>query len=55
MRRHSPDHVQVKAAGGVRTLDALLEVRELGVARVGASRTITMLDECKARLGINEA
>jgi deoxyribose-phosphate aldolase len=55
MRRHSPDHVQVKAAGGVRILDALLEVRELGVARVGASRTITMLDECKARLGINEA
>lgn len=51
MRKHSPDHVQVKAAGGVRTLDALLEVRALGVTRVGASRTKSMLDECRARLG----
>jgi deoxyribose-phosphate aldolase len=54
MRQHSPDHVQVKAAGGVRTLDRLLEVRALGVTRVGASRTTTILDECKQRLGIEE-
>ena len=52
MRKHSPPHVQVKAAGGVRTLDKLLEVRALGVTRVGASRTVDMLDECKRRLGI---
>ena len=52
MRKHSPPEVQVKAAGGVRTLDALLEVRALGVTRVGASRTVTMLDECKSRLGM---
>ncbi len=52
MRAHSPANVQVKAAGGVRTLDALLEVRALGVTRVGASRTVTMLDECKQRLGM---
>ena len=38
MRRHSPPHLQVKAAGGVRTLDALLEVRSIGVSRVGATR-----------------
>jgi deoxyribose-phosphate aldolase len=50
MRAHSPDHVQVKAAGGVRTLDRLLEVRALGVTRAGASRTTTILDECKRRL-----
>jgi deoxyribose-phosphate aldolase len=50
MRRHSPPHVQVKAAGGVRTLDGLLEVRELGVSRVGASRTAEILDECRRRL-----
>ena len=31
MRKHSPPHVQVKAAGGVRDLDALLAVRALGV------------------------
>jgi deoxyribose-phosphate aldolase len=50
MRAHSPSEVQVKAAGGVRTLDALLEVRELGISRVGASRTVEMLEECKRRL-----
>ena len=53
MRKHSPKHVQVKAAGGIRDLDALLEVRALGVTRVGASRTTDILDECKLRLGIS--
>ncbi len=53
MRQHSPKQVQVKAAGGVRDLDKLLEVRALGVTRVGASRTAAMLDECKRRLGIS--
>lgn len=52
MRRHSPPHVQVKAAGGIRTLDALLEVRALGVTRVGATRTAEMLDECRRRLAL---
>jgi deoxyribose-phosphate aldolase len=52
MRRHSPPRVQVKAAGGVRTLDALLEVRALGVTRVGATATVVILDECKKRLGL---
>lgn len=52
MRKHSPDHVQVKAAGGVRDLDKLLEVRALGVSRCGASRTKEILDECKTRLGM---
>lgn len=50
MRQHSPPNVQVKAAGGVRDLDALLKVRELGVSRVGASRTADILDECQRRL-----
>lgn len=49
MRAHSPAHVQVKAAGGVRTLDRLLEVRALGVTRAGATRTAEILDECKQR------
>ena len=52
MRKHSPPQVQVKAAGGVRTLDRLLEVRAMGVTRAGATRTVTMLDECKQRLGL---
>jgi len=51
MRAHAPAPVQVKAAGGVRTLDALLEMRALGCTRVGASRTKDMLDECRRRLG----
>jgi len=50
MRKHSAPEVQVKAAGGVRDLDGLLRVRAIGVTRVGASRTASMLDECRQRL-----
>lgn len=50
MRRYAPARVQVKAAGGVRTLDRLLEVRALGVTRVGATATAVILDECRRRL-----
>jgi deoxyribose-phosphate aldolase len=50
MRKHAPSHVQVKAAGGIRDLDTLLAVREIGVSRCGASRTKEMLDETKQRL-----
>jgi deoxyribose-phosphate aldolase len=50
MRQHSPYYVQVKAAGGVRDLDTLLQVRALGVTRAGATRTAAMLDECRRRL-----
>lgn len=49
MREHSPAHVQVKAAGGVRTLDALLEVMRVGVTRIGATATETILEDFKAR------
>ena len=52
MRKNSPADTQVKAAGGVRTLDKLLEVKELGVTRVGASATKVILDECRSRLGL---
>jgi deoxyribose-phosphate aldolase len=50
MRRCSPPHVQVKAAGGVRTFERLLAVRALGVTRVGATATPAILDDCKAVL-----
>jgi deoxyribose-phosphate aldolase len=50
MREHSPEWVQIKAAGGIRTLDQLLEVRDLGVSRVGASATRVILDTCRTRL-----
>jgi deoxyribose-phosphate aldolase len=52
MRKHSPPNVQVKAAGGIRDLDALLTVRDLGVSRVGATRTESMLEDCRKRLGL---
>lgn len=52
MRKHSPARVQVKAAGGVRTLDRLLEVRALGVTRSGATATVTMLEDARRRLGL---
>jgi deoxyribose-phosphate aldolase len=50
MRRASPPHVQVKAAGGVRTLDRLLAVRGMRVTRVGATATRAILDEARTRL-----
>lgn len=49
MRAHTAPHIQVKAAGGVRTLDALLEVMAVGVTRCGATATATMLDDFKER------
>jgi deoxyribose-phosphate aldolase len=52
MRQHSPSNVQVKAAGGVRDLDALLAVRALGVSRCGASRTADILNEARKQLGM---
>ena len=51
MRKHTPPRVQVKSAGGIRDLDALLAVRAVGVSRSGATRTAAMLDECRKRLG----
>ncbi len=50
MRRYSPPHVQVKAAGGVRTFERLVAVRALGVTRVGATASKPILDEARARL-----
>ena len=55
MRRCSPSWVQVKAAGGIRTLDRLLAVRALGVTRVGATATRVILEECRARLAERES
>jgi deoxyribose-phosphate aldolase len=49
MRKHSPAHVQVKAAGGVRDLDTLIRVRALGVTRCGARSTKEILDEARKR------
>ena len=49
MRANTSPHIQVKAAGGVRTLDALLAVMDLGVTRVGATATEAIIEEFRAR------
>jgi deoxyribose-phosphate aldolase len=47
MRKTATPEVEVKAAGGVRTLRDLLYVRPLGVTRVGATATAVMLDDAQ--------
>lgn len=49
MRRECAPTVQIKAAGGVRTLDDVLRVQALGVTRVGATATAAILDEAARR------
>ena len=49
MRANTSPHIQVKAAGGVRSLDALLAVRELGVTRIGATATEAIILDFRAR------
>ena len=53
MRANCPPTVQIKAAGGVRTLDDLLLVRSLGVTRIGATATPAILEAARKR-GIGE-
>src|ERR1035437_1502156 len=50
MRRHLPEEIGVKAAGGIRTLDQVLEVYQAGCTRIGTTSTAALLDEGKARL-----
>lgn len=52
MRQHAGENVQVKAAGGVRDLETLLQVRDLGVTRCGASRTAEILSPAREHLGL---
>ena len=49
VRRSVSPHVGVKAAGGVRTLDALIDVMNLGVTRIGATATKAIIDDFRAR------
>ncbi len=52
MRKHSSEKVQIKAAGGVRTLDGLLKVMDMGITRLGATATATIIEDAKKRLGL---
>jgi deoxyribose-phosphate aldolase len=51
MRKHSAPEVQIKAAGGVRTLEDLLKVKSWGVTRIGATATATILEDAKKKYG----
>lgn len=53
MRKHTKEGIQIKAAGGVRTLDDLLHVMSLGVTRIGATATVAIIEEAVKR-GITE-
>jgi deoxyribose-phosphate aldolase len=55
MRASCSARVQVKAAGGVRDLDGLIRVRELGGTRCGATATAAMLDEFRRREAAEKA
>lgn len=52
MRASVGDHIKVKAAGGVRTLDALLAVIEAGCSRSGATATAAILDDHRSRTSV---
>ncbi len=51
MREHTDPEVRLKAAGGVRTLDQLLKVKELGCSRCGATATVTIMEDAISRFG----
>ncbi|WP_128545277.1 deoxyribose-phosphate aldolase [Larkinella soli] len=51
MLAHVGPGVQVKAAGGVRTLDGLLKVKQMGVSRLGASATAAIMEDAYRRFG----
>ena len=51
MKDNVSSKVKVKSAGGVRTLDVLIEYLDAGISRTGATTTATMLDEFAERFG----
>ena len=55
MRANVSPHIQVKAAGGVRDLDGLIKVRDLGGTRCGATATAAMMDDYRRREAAGES
>lgn len=51
MRRTVGPEVGVKASGGIRTLDDLLQMLEAGATRIGASSSVKIMQEARARFG----
>ena len=51
MRKHCVPEVRIKAAGGIRNLDQLIRMHELGAERIGASATEYIMEEAIKRFG----
>ena len=51
LKRSIGPNVKVKASGGIRSLDALLRVQEVGCERCGATATVAILEEARERFG----
>ncbi|CAO3645555.1 unnamed protein product [Cunninghamella blakesleeana] len=52
MRANVPDHIEVKASGGIKNLDQVIELMNKGATRCGSSSTDKILDEFKQRRGL---
>ena len=50
MRKHASDQVQVKAAGGVRDVETMISVKEIGATRVGSSSTQKLMAAFRKQL-----
>lgn len=50
MKRLVGDDIQVKAAGGIRTLDTALEMIDAGVTRIGSTASVKIVEELIRRL-----
>ena len=51
-KKHCNPSVKIKAAGGIRTLDEFLKFKEAGVERIGASATVSILEEARKRFNL---
>lgn len=49
LRQHCPPEVQIKASGGIRDLDALIQLYEAGATRIGTSSTVQLVGEARLR------
>jgi len=50
-KKHCNPSVKIKAAGGIRTLNEFISFKDAGVSRIGASATISILEEARKRFG----
>jgi deoxyribose-phosphate aldolase len=55
LRKHSAEETGIKAAGGMDSLDVVLEAREAGCSRIGTSETVKILDEWKHQIAAMKA